>query len=87
MEKREVIFRLGDVDGYFPGLSPEEQKEKDEQEKERKGIFHCWAPCLEHNPQTDEILPCVCAIIEDNDGKLHEVPVRCILQFCNPLLK
>ena len=87
MEKREVLFRLGDVDGFNPNLSPEEQKEQEEREKERKGIFHCWAPCLEHNPQIDQNVPSVCAIVEDEDGKLHEVPVRCIVKFCNSLLK
>ena len=87
MEKRYVFFRLGDVDGFNPNLSPEEQKEQEEREKERKGIFHCWASCFEHNPQNDQMVQCKCAIIEDKDGKLHEVPVRNIIKFCEPLLK
>ena len=87
MEKRYVFFRLGDVDGYLPDFSPEKQKVKDEQEKERRGIFHCWAPCLEHNPQIGQMVPSVCAIIEDESGRLHEVPVGCIVRFCEPILK
>ena len=82
MENRKVIFRLGDVDDFNPDTFPEEQ---DEQEK--KGNFHCWAPCLEHNPQIDQMVPSVCAIIEDEEGRVHEVPVRWIVKFCDPLLK
>ena len=83
---RKVIFKLEEFDGYRPGLSPEEQKEKEEREKERDGIFHCWAPCLVHDPKTDQIVPSVCAIIEDVDGELHEVPVRRV-RFYEPLLR
>lgn len=87
MEKRKVIFRLGDIDGYIPDLSPEEQEKEEDREKERVGIFHCWAPCLEHNPKIDKLVPAICAIVEDEDGKLHDVSVGCIVRFCEPLLR
>lgn len=44
MEKlRKVSFRLNYLDGFEPDLTPEELKEREEQERERQGYFHEWA--------------------------------------------
>ena len=50
MEKeklRKVTFRLSYPSGFKPDQTEEEVKEQKEQEKERCGYFHEWAPTSE----------------------------------------
>lgn len=75
MEYRKVLFRLGDEDGYYPGKKETEEKEEQEQAAMRPGKFHLWTPCIKHNPKTGKDEPGWAALIEGEDGVVHEIDI------------
>lgn len=84
MVLRKVIFKFGEADGFYPDETEEQAREKEEIAKEREGVFHCWIPSLTHCAELNKEIPCVCALVEDCDGKMHEIAIKHI-QFQEPI--
>lgn len=74
---RKVKFRLGQM-SYEPDITDEELTVQENECQEQDGFFHQWV----NDVDTSKDIPYVKtkALVEDKDGKLHEVDY-CLLQF------
>ena len=71
------MYSLQKKNGFIPGISPEEEREQEELERERKGYFHCFTEIEDLSPQTQKYREKTVAIVEDAaTGKIHYVDLE-----------
>ena len=77
---RRVTFRLCYHCGFIPDQTEEEVKEQKEQEIERTGYFHEWAPTSEGNENEAFHVGKIGIVEEEGTGKVYYV-VPNLIQF------
>ncbi len=71
------MYSLQEKNGFIPDISPEEEREQEELERERKGYFHCFTEIEYLSPQTQKYREKTVAIVEDAaTGKIHYVDLE-----------
>ena len=83
MMLRKVFFKE-ETDGFLPDEPDEERMEREKEAEECEGFLHCWIPSMEHNAELGREMPCVCALVEDLEGNLHEVAIKNV-RFQEPI--
>ena len=83
MDARKVIFTLTRPQDFE--FDPEETKQehREERQREREGIFHCWHEVEELSPCSGNYIIKKVALVEELlTGIVHEVE-HCNLKFTN----
>lgn len=75
-KRRKVKYRLSDKPEFDPDISDDERLQNEELYHEKDGWWHTWTEVSEFDTKSDRVLVVTYGIIESQDGKLIELPIK-----------